>query len=74
MAGHRSLQQKTQVNADQHPAFVCPLCHQPASQQRLFSTHERETVRVIVRCDSCRHRWSVLVPTAPAGDVRGPGT
>jgi hypothetical protein len=26
--------------------------------------HERDTVKVIIRCGKCRHRWSVIMAVA----------
>jgi DNA-directed RNA polymerase subunit M/transcription elongation factor TFIIS len=54
------------VSVEEKPLFQCPRCHQPAGRQDKFAIHERDHVKVIVKCAECRHRWSVLI-AADAG-------
>ena len=34
---------------------------------------EGDQVRVIVRCEACRHRWTVILPAADSGAGNSPG-
>jgi hypothetical protein len=51
------------------PVFQCPRCQQPTGRQDRFALHERDKVKVIVKCDDCRHRWSVILAAADAAAV-----
>jgi predicted RNA-binding Zn-ribbon protein involved in translation (DUF1610 family) len=55
------------VPTDQEPVFQCPRCHKTAGRQDRFAVHERDIVRVIVRCTECRHRWSVIFRATDPG-------
>ena len=56
--------QTDDVPADNERAFKCPRCQQHAGRQDKFALHERDEVKVIVRCGECRHRWSVIMSAA----------
>jgi transcription elongation factor Elf1 len=49
------------VSAKQERVFECPRCHQTEGRQDKFTLHERDKIKVIVRCGECRHRWSVIL-------------
>jgi transcription elongation factor Elf1 len=57
------------VPADDERTFQCPRCHQPTGRQDKFTLHERDKIKVIVRCGECRHRWSVIVSASEYSSV-----
>jgi hypothetical protein len=54
------------VSTPEERAFQCPRCEKLTGRQERFAVLERDQVKVIVRCDPCRHRWSVIVPPETA--------
>jgi predicted CxxxxCH...CXXCH cytochrome family protein len=49
---------------------VCPRCHSGSGQPfRTVPDEATGSVRVLMRCDACHHRWSVMVPR----DTLSPG-
>jgi len=38
----------------------CPRCREGTGRPDGYAIHEGDTVRLIVRCSECRHRWSVI--------------
>lgn len=54
------------VGPKQEAAFLCPLCHRSTGRHDRLSLHDGDKLRVIVRCDACRHRWTVLLPASDA--------
>jgi hypothetical protein len=49
------------VPTEEELVVQCPRCHKASGRQDRFAIHERDAVRVIVRCTECRHRWSVII-------------
>jgi hypothetical protein len=41
---------------------LCPRCRRAGGQAYRAVPDDEVTVRVLLRCDGCHHRWSVLVP------------
>jgi C4-type Zn-finger protein len=40
---------------------TCPRCHQPLGRAYLFTDDTPAQLRVLIRCQQCKHRWSALV-------------
>jgi hypothetical protein len=55
------------VSTEEEPVFQCPRCHEATGRQDRFAIHDREYVKVIVRCTQCRHRWSAILRAADTG-------
>jgi DNA-directed RNA polymerase subunit RPC12/RpoP len=56
------------VSSDNPTVYECPRCHQHSGRQDRFALHARDEIKVIVRCEGCGHRWSVIVRAeTPAG-------
>lgn len=41
---------------------ICPRCHRGGGQPYRAVPEAAKTLRVLLRCDGCRHRWSAIVP------------
>jgi hypothetical protein len=45
-------------------ASACPRCQSGTGQPfRALADEATATVRVLLRCDGCHHRWSTMVPS-----------
>jgi DNA-directed RNA polymerase subunit M/transcription elongation factor TFIIS len=66
------LQTNSTVPAQRPPIFSCPRCGRPTGRQDKFAVHERDEIKVIVRCTECRHRWSVIVAAGDHADPSPP--
>jgi len=40
----------------------CPRCRRDAGQAYRAVSQDPTSLRVLIRCDACRHRWSMIVP------------
>jgi DNA-directed RNA polymerase subunit RPC12/RpoP len=47
----------------QHTAieYTCPRCQKAMGRPFHFSNDGRLQLRVLIRCQYCQHRWSVLI-------------
>jgi flavoprotein len=43
---------------------LCPRCQRGCGQMYRVIPEEATNSRVLLRCDGCHHRWSIIVPTA----------
>jgi hypothetical protein len=51
----------------QKHSAACPQCKTGSGKPDRAAPHEQQqTVRLLLRCDHCKHRWSILVKS-PAG-------
>jgi hypothetical protein len=51
------------VDLENH-STECPQCKSGSGQPDRAAPHEQhQTVRLLLRCDQCKHRWSILVPS-----------
>lgn len=41
---------------------ICPQCRRGGGQPYRTVPQEPAALRVLLRCDACRHRWSLIVP------------
>jgi hypothetical protein len=51
------------------PQHTCPRCQRKAGAPYRVVPVDTVTLRLLVRCDACRHRWSVIVPKNSVPDV-----
>jgi len=52
---------------------ICPRCRRGWGQMYRVIPDETNSSRVLLRCDGCHHRWSIIVPTEslpPGSDAR----
>jgi len=48
---------------------TCPRCQRKTGAPYRVVPVDPVSLRVLVRCDACRHRWSVIVPKDSMPDV-----
>jgi hypothetical protein len=45
------------------PVHTCPLCGRTGGEPFRAVPLDDKNVRLLIRCDGCRHRWSAIVVT-----------
>jgi len=44
------------------PPDTCPRCHAHAARADRIAYEDSTEVRIVLKCDMCRHRWSAMIP------------
>jgi hypothetical protein len=45
----------------QTPLPSCPRCHSTTARPDRIAEEGATEARVVIKCDSCRHRWSAII-------------
>ena len=44
------------------PPYTCPRCHAQSARADRIAHEDSTEVRIVLKCDACRHRWSAMIP------------
>jgi hypothetical protein len=51
---------------EQSVPYPCPRCLKAGGQPYRFAADESQSLRVLLRCDWCHHRWSEIIASDSA--------
>jgi hypothetical protein len=44
------------------PTHTCPRCRAETGRPDRIAHEDTNEVRIVLKCDACRHRWSAMIP------------